>query len=308
MMIIAAVFLISMTGCGKPDEPDPEPEEVKEAKVELDYAAEDVTDFVVNPAFDSEDPFVYLTLKTDQTIKDFKFLNVYSVKDDQYYIDNVAYEKTELKKDEEVHYSTVFIGLMPNNAFSYTDTDGKEKAFFISASGKDGSIVTGEIKIVDKPADAPEPEQPAKPDVVVEPDVPEPAQEASVTIRYATDADLDSLSNYDQIMDPAFDSDEYRDYLRNVLFYTDSALTDFRILSCDVGNVDETGTGMIVQSVDYNYGTVEAGYSLIIQTTFPGSASVRGIAFTDPTGAEKAFILSESGRDGSLVATPAYIQ
>ena len=135
-----------------------------------------------------------------------------------------------------------------------------------------------------------------------------PIEEANVSIYYVSDEELDSLSEYSAVVDPAFDNEENKPYLRNVIVKTDAAITGVKILDCETGMCTEDSTEMIVKDVAYDYGDLDENTPLIIQTTFPGSASVRGLSYIDTTGNEKVFILSESGKDGSLVVTPAYIK
>ena len=122
-----------------------------------------------------------------------------------------------------------------------------------------------------------------------------------------SDEELNSLSEYSTIIDPAFDNEENKPYLRNIIFKTDAPVTEVKILDCEIGMYTDESTEMIVKDVAYDYGDLDEKTSLIIQTTFPGSASVRGLSYVDTTGEEKTLILSESGKDGSLVVTPAYI-
>ena len=185
-------------------------------------------------------------------------------------------------------YATEFPGSVPSNLISYKDTTGDEKVLSLSMSGKDGSAISAEAIIIERPEASVEP--------------------VNVSISYASDEKLNSLADYNTIIDPAFTSEEDKPYLRNVIFTTDKSITGFKILDCEIGKCTDDSTEMIVNEVAYEYGEVEGNVPLIIQTTFPGSASVRGISYIDTTGEEKAFILSESGEDGSLVVKSAYIQ
>lgn len=319
-IMMCGVFILAMAGCGssKDPKPDPKPEEVKEAKVTFEFSKTEKAT-AVNSMYKDSTQLVNVVVKTDQKITDIKFMNA-EVADAEkevaeFYVNSTGYEQKELAPDQSLVYATEFPGTAPSNLMSYKDTTGDEKILYVSMSGKDESAVSGKAAIVEKP------EEPKKPEESKEQkeskdskgqgnaEKPQEAKKSSnVSIYYLSDDELNSLSDYDVMMDPAADSEEYRPYLRNIIIRTDTTINGFKLLDCEVGIVSSEESGMIVNGVAFNYGNVEPEAPLIIQTTFPGSASVRGISYIDAAGEEQVFLLSESGQDGSLVVTPSYIE
>lgn len=319
MIMMCGVFILAMSGCGsnKDSKPDPEPEEAKEAKVTFEFSKTEKAT-AVNSLYKDSAHLVNVVVKTDQKITDIKFLNA-EITDaekevSEFYVNSTGYEQKELAPDQSLVYATEFPGTTPSNLMSYKDATGDEKILYMSMSGKDGSAVSGKAAIVEKPEEPKKTEEPEKPEEPKElkrqdnAEKPQAAEKsANVSIYYLSDDELNSLPKYDVMIDPAFDTEADKPYLRNVIIKTDTTITGFKLLDCEVGMVSAEETGMIVNGVAINYGNIEPQEPLIIQTTFPGSASVRGISYIDASGEEKAFILSESGEDSSLVVTPSYI-
>ena len=55
------------------------------------------------------------------------------------------YTKDVLRPERQLLVKYSFFGSIPNNGFSYTDSNGKTRYYFVSESGKDGSLLFGEF-------------------------------------------------------------------------------------------------------------------------------------------------------------------
>ena len=55
------------------------------------------------------------------------------------------YTKDVLRPERQLLVKYTFFGSIPNNGFSYTDSNGKTRYYFVSESGKDGSLLFGEF-------------------------------------------------------------------------------------------------------------------------------------------------------------------
>ena len=55
------------------------------------------------------------------------------------------YTKDVLRPERPLLVKFSFFGSIPNNGFSYTDPMGKTRQYYISESGKDGSLLFGEL-------------------------------------------------------------------------------------------------------------------------------------------------------------------
>ena len=293
IVITLGVFIGLMAGCGSSKKPEQEPdaEKVKEAVLTIEFSENDKAT-AVNSMYEGSTYLTNVVVKTDQKITDLKFMNAELANADgevaEFYVNSTGYDQKELSPDDSLVYATEFPGSAPSNLMSYMDITGEEKILSLSMSGKDGSAVVSEAAVIERPVVSNE--------------------AANVSVYYVSDDELNGLSEYYTIIDPAFAGEEHKPYIRNVIFKTDAPISEFKILDCEIGMCTDDSTEMIVHDVAYEYGDVDGKTPIIIQTTFPGSASVRGISYIDTTGEEKALILSESGNDGSLVVQQAYIK
>lgn len=174
LSLFVLVFGLSfMTGCGKEEvEEMPEKkEEVPIASVEVQYLSDmdsmeedDCTHFV-NPRFQNSEYLEKIVIVSDQDIENVKVLDVElgTVEEDvsYFFVNDTIFQTKSLDANEPLLIETEFTEFTPNLVFSYEDTDGEEKMFSISMSGKDSSLVVAPALLEKgkKPVEEPAPVQ-----------------------------------------------------------------------------------------------------------------------------------------------------
>ena len=96
--------------------------------------------------------------------------------------------------------------------------------------------------------------------------------------------------------------DEVTDYNQELLFRADRPVTDFRFFAVEYGT-EAQGYEPREGAALYSQAQLDPARPLVINTNFPGDMPYRGFSFAED-GARKAYTLSTSGRDGSLVVAP----
>ncbi|SFE04391.1 hypothetical protein [Succiniclasticum ruminis] len=76
-------------------------------------------------------------------LKDFKILSLKLEKfeDKPVFLAQTLYTKEVLNPERPLLVKLCLYGSVPNNGFSYTDSEGKTRYYAINASGKDGSLL-----------------------------------------------------------------------------------------------------------------------------------------------------------------------
>ncbi len=94
------------------------------------------------------EPLAGIVFSVNNPIKNFKVLSLY-LKDfnngKPVFLVKELYTKEVFRPDRQLLVKFSFIGSIPNNGISYTDSTGKTRCFSISESGMDGSLVFSEF-------------------------------------------------------------------------------------------------------------------------------------------------------------------
>lgn len=118
-----------------------------DAIVTVDYASDDLlanTNSYDKVIIDLSEAQTKIVFTTDNTVKDFKYLEVLLTDcvDDTCYFDIVEelYSMSELRPERPLVIGMEFIGSIPNRGISFIDETGIRRYFSINQSGKDGSV------------------------------------------------------------------------------------------------------------------------------------------------------------------------
>lgn len=85
-----------------------------------------------------------------------------------------------------------------------------------------------------------------------------------------------------------------------VLFFADTGVTDFRVLSLTLENVDENGVATFLTQELYALDALTPEAPLAVVVTFYGSVPCYGISYVDGSGANRRFAVEMSGENGTL--------
>ena len=98
--------------------------------------------------------------------------------------------------------------------------------------------------------------------------------------------------------------DEYTaddsEYAAKVVFTTDGAVRDFRVIALTVTDVSEDGNVSFMFDELYTYGDLTPDKGLAVKMSLPETLPFYGISYIDGTGAERIFSVNLSGFDGSV--------
>ena len=289
-LFLVMIMLISVSACNKKEGPKKEDKKT-EAKITVDYYEGDKKkDEIISftePRYENSEFLTRLIITTDQTIKNVKIADVETghVTDEitKFFIKDIVYELDELTPDKPLVFGTVFPNFMTNHVISYEDTTGKEKILSITMSGEDGELILSPAEFEDEKLSA----------------------NANVVMSFIDkDTKLD-YPGYYEYHDDVYNNPEYQ---MNVLITTDQPISDLKIYSAQMGTVTDDATGFFVYEVLYELEDLYPDTPLLYVTEFPGDMPSRVVTYKDTNGEEKAFSLSMSGNDGSLVAAPVFIE
>ena len=95
------------------------------------------------------DPLSGVVFSVNHPVKNFKVLALQFKDFDNngkpVFLVKELFTKEVLSPDRQLLVQFSFFGSIPNNGFSYTDPNGKTRYYFVSESGKDGSLLFGEF-------------------------------------------------------------------------------------------------------------------------------------------------------------------
>ena len=121
-------------------------EDTTPAKITVGWATDSAQAVQAEPhVVETGEYATHIYFLSDKTVRDFRVLSVSLADADD---GNFTFRsETKLQFDtlaagEYLTVETVFWGDLPNNGFSYVDTDGTTRYFTVSQSGEDGSLVT----------------------------------------------------------------------------------------------------------------------------------------------------------------------
>lgn len=110
----------------------------------------------------------------------------------------------------------------------------------------------------------------------------EPIISANLKVRWATKDDVENAIKYNPL-------DEIEN---NIAFTTDKNVTEFCIYSKDINNR---------LTLTYRHRELKANQCLLVGLAFPGDFSAYEISFLDENGLKRQYVISVSGRDGSIL-------
>ena len=93
------------------------------------------------------------------------------------------------------------------------------------------------------------------------------------------------------------------EYSTKILFTAEGEVTDFRLLSLFVNDVDDNGKMTFDTESLYELPTLEEDKPLEVTLTFYGDLPSYGISYKDAGGNTKNFTVTLSGEDGSVTLT-----
>ena len=124
------------------------------------------------------------------------------------------------------------------------------------------------------------------------------ASQATANIRVKWAADVqEELTKYDEF------EVEDTEAAEGVVFFTDQEISDFKILSLSLEEVDEDGNITFSGRTVYKQKELTPDCPLLVTAPFYGSIPNWGIAYTDTDGNKRTMSVSVSGKDGSVLLT-----
>lgn len=103
----------------------------------------------------------------------------------------------------------------------------------------------------------------------------------------------------------AYDCDEFimdtSEYSRKVMFRAKEKVTEFKLVTLDMEEVNSDDAPLINAAVVYNHGDLTTERGLIVSLSLFGDRPGYGVFYTDPDGTERHLVLQESGMDGSIM-------
>lgn len=93
------------------------------------------------------------------------------------------------------------------------------------------------------------------------------------------------------------------EYSTKILFTAEGEVTDFRLLSLLVTDVDDNGRMTFDTDTLYELDTLEENKPLEVTLSFYGDTPAYGISYKDAGGNTKNFTVTLSGEDGSVILT-----
>ena len=131
-------------------------------------------------------------------------------------------------------------------------------------------------------------------DTEKETDDPASDSESPISVKWADEVAGDST---DYI---SYEPDNSDEYTRHVLFSTNKEVKNFRIVEVFIKGSDDEGNLEILYEERYKLDLFTPEKPLCAGMNFPGDIPNNGFVYTDENGKDRVFIVSESGKDGSL--------
>ena len=120
---------------------------------------------------------------------------------------------------------------------------------------------------------------------------------AVLSVEWADDV-VDDTTDY-----IAYEPDYTDQYTTHVLISTDSEVRDFTLYELSLADVDDNGKAEYDMKECFSVKELKPDKPLCAGMNFPGDMPNNGFKYTDRNGTEHFFVISVSGRDGSLVVT-----
>ena len=128
--------------------PDPDDQAIP-AQLTADWSEDAVSDSWDTVPAETGDGAAAVTFTSDSTVKNFEILSLTTdlAQDGtaSYTLGDPLYTVSELPQGTPITASLVFMGILPDLAVRYQDTDGTERCFTLTVSGEDGSLLLTDI-------------------------------------------------------------------------------------------------------------------------------------------------------------------
>lgn len=108
----------------------------------------------------------------------------------------------------------------------------------------------------------------------------------------------DVLHSYPEYEEFFADEDDSRE---SVIFITQEAVKDFKVLSLTLENIEEDGNTAFSSAELYHLDILTPESPLLVHMTFYGTIPNYGISFTDQHDVVRNFAVVQSGKDGSVI-------
>ena len=128
---------------------------------------------------------------------------------------------------------------------------------------------------------------------------------AKVLIDYfVEDGDIDE-DDCTYVINPRFYNSEY---LTPIVITTDKTIYDIQLLDVEMGTIDGEDTYYFVNDVIFKKQKLTKNEPILIDTEFTEFTPNLLFAYTDAEGTEKKVSISMSGKDSSIVISPALLE
>ena len=128
---------------------------------------------------------------------------------------------------------------------------------------------------------------------------PAPTEEAPLPVGSTVIADwAENVQLGENFTEISADESEYQG---RVVFTTDGAVSDFKLLALTFVDIDDEGHIIFDIEEVHSQPTLTADLPLVVNLTFIGEIPNYGISYENGTGEVQRFSLNESGFDGSLI-------
>ena len=131
-----------------PPLPDPDAKPIP-AQLTADWTEDAVSDTWDTAPEAPGDGAAAVTFTSDSTVKNFEILSLTTdLAEDgtpSYTLGDPLYAVRELPQNTPITASLVFMGILPDLAVRYQDTDGAERCLTLTVSGEDGSLLLTDI-------------------------------------------------------------------------------------------------------------------------------------------------------------------
>lgn len=315
-MVFALLLSVSLAGCGddkdkKPNTPSDKPIETTKvaAKVNIDYLEKaekkdlsNATTFI-KPEVANSPYLTKLLVTTDKKITDIQFIEVEmgdaTGEKIAYFTKKVIYEQDEMSKEKPLIFGTEFPGFTPTLLMTYKDEVGGKKIFSIGMSGEDNAIIVKPALLADTKADQPEtkPTDQTKPKPSTK-----PSNVANADMRFVTSEEVAAMSNAVVYTDTNVTNQAYA---VPMMLKSSQAIKNLTVYDITVSADANGNSTFLLNSTLYTLPELGANQPFIYNAEYPGVVPARLISYTLANGEQHSFMLSMSGKDGSLVSVPA---
>lgn len=150
LLLLLVAFTLLLAGCANLTKPEDEPKE--KAQVSVAYATAELLDEydAYSEFIEYEDEYTQKVIFTTNTaVDDFNYIEIsFKEKGDEivFFESEVLYSLTELIPEQPFILSWMEAGTIPQRGITYLDENKEKKYFYLTISGKDGSLLLIEFE------------------------------------------------------------------------------------------------------------------------------------------------------------------